>query len=159
MKMRMAILSLGAFVIGSSFLPSQRIADAASFRPPVKSIAELTSQQRLSLAISAVNQQLVYGRIHDDYLAGLHASPRPAKTSFRPPWATAVAPPRPSGEYVGVSEETPILRGQYALVPVRHNFREVLNGPPGERLVTVPDTLVFVDDGERRAFLAEKLGA
>jgi hypothetical protein len=86
MKMRIAVLSLGVFVIGSPFLSSQRIAEATSFRPPVKSIAELTDEQRLSLAVSAVNQQLVYGRIHDDYLAGLRALPRPAKTSIRPPW-------------------------------------------------------------------------
>jgi len=93
MKIRLAVLSLGAFVIGSSFLLGQRIAGAASFRPPLKSIAELTSQQRLSLAISAVNQQLVYGAIHEDYLTGLRALPRSAKTSIRPPWATAVARP------------------------------------------------------------------
>jgi hypothetical protein len=70
---------------------------------------------------------------------------------------TAVAPPRPSGEYVGMSEKTPILHGQYAIVPVRHNYREPLNAPPGERLTTVPDTLVFADDGVKWVFVPERL--
>ena len=121
---------------------------AHAFRPPVKSIANLTAEQRLELAVSAVNQQLVYGGIHEDYLAGLRASPNSKQQSLMPPWTAAVQP-IPTGEYTGMSQGTPIFQGKTALVPVWHHFREALNVPPGERVRVVPDTLVFVGDGHR----------
>jgi len=140
-------LPICTLVAGMILVTVQGPAASESFRPPFKSIAELTDQQRLSLAISAVNQQLVYGVIHENYLAGLRASPNSKQQSLMPPWTAAVQP-IPTGEYTGMSQGTPIFQGKTALVPVWHHFREALNVPPGERVSTVPDTLFFVNDGK-----------
>jgi hypothetical protein len=132
-----------------------------SFRAPVKSEAHLTDQQRLSLAISAVNQQLVYGRIHEDFLAGVREI---ALTKWKNIRLAASAPGRqilPEGEYTGMADGQPILQGDFANVPVRYQFREASGIAGRDRLLEVADTLVFtrVGKGPAWALSPERLGS
>ncbi len=123
------------------------IVQADSFRPPAKSIAVLSDEQRLSLVVSEISQQLVYGTIPDDNLAVLRSASGPKRAVIHPPLVAATPRPLPTGTYTGMSQGTPLLRGRFAHVPVLHHFQQKLDKPPWERVRNVADTLIFVDGG------------